>query len=235
MGAFPTAPPGPGAGGPPPSITPVPPGGAPSRYEPQLKQIESREAADPNKAPRIQLYAPEPVEKDLPKPTEEPPVNKKGSSLSSLPPIAQFAVAKDNVFAGLSPKHDGLDWLQDKDVQTIIHISLVGTPESDTRAHVEKRKMQYVSFSVSPQTLTKEKADEFVKLIRDNAKQGIFVYDQDGSLAGSMWYLYLRFGEVLDDDAAQLRARQLGLQTDRDGPHRDMWLAVQKVLSENSK
>jgi hypothetical protein len=95
--------------------------------------------------------------------------------------------------------------------------------------------LRYVAVEVSPQNLTKEGFDAFIKLIRENAEKGVFVYDRDGSLAGPIWYLYLRWGEFLDDDAAQLRARSLGLQTTRDGAQRDMWLAVQKLLSENNR
>jgi hypothetical protein len=94
--------------------------------------------------------------------------------------------------------------------------------------------MKYVAFEVSPEVLSKEKAEEFVKLIRDGAKDGIFVYDADGSLAGSMWYLQQRLGEFLEDEPARLNARQLGLQTERAGQHRDMWLAARKVLGENN-
>lgn len=184
--------------------------------------------------PRIQLYAPEVIEKEEPTPTPEPPARKPAVQ-AALPPIAQFAVARDNVYAGLRPPLDGLDWLQDNRVATIVQIRLADEDDSVERKQVEKRNARYVGFEVSPQTLTKEKADEFIKLIRDGSKQGIFVYDADGALAGAMWYLYFRWGEFLEDDASQLRARQLGLQLDRDGQHRDMWLAVQKLVSENSR
>ena len=152
-----------------------------------------------------------------------------------LPPIAQFAVAKeDRIFTGLRPKLDGLDWLQTNGVQTVINIHLPGQDDSADRDQVEKRKMRYISFAVSPQTLTRAKADEFVKLIRQSGEQPIFVYDENSALAGSMWYLFNRFGLFLDDDASQINARQLGLDANRDDPHRDMWLAVQKVLNENN-
>ncbi|MSQ95841.1 MAG: hypothetical protein EXR98_14980 [Gemmataceae bacterium] len=181
--------------------------------------------------PRVQLYAPE---VDEPRPTPEPPAQKP-SVQASLPPIPQFASVRDNVYAGLRPPLDGLDWLHDNRVATVVQIRLPDVDGAADKKQIEKRNTRYVSFEVSPQTLTKEKADEFIKLVRAGAKQGVFVYDQDGSLAGAMWYLYFRHGEYLDDDASQLRARQLGLQLNRDGQHRDMWLAVQKVLSENSK
>jgi hypothetical protein len=229
-GGFPTAPP-PGARivppGQPPSITPPPTGSSSNRIDTDWKSTEGREP--PKVKPEIKLYAPEVDE------TKEPPLDKKPSVKSSFPAIPQFAVAKENVFAGLRPPLDGLDWLAQNGVQTVINVRLGTTDDAVDRREVEKRKMQYVSFVVSPQTLTKDKADEFTKLIRDNAKTGIFIYDVDGSLAGSMWYLHFRWGEFLDDDAAQLRAGQLGLRPAAPGQHRDMWLAVQKLLSENSK
>ena len=58
------------------------------------------------------------------------------------------------------------------------------------------------------------------------------VFDEDGSLAGAMWYVFLRLGESIDDEPAQIRARALGLQTNREGRHIEMWLAVQKLLSQ---
>jgi hypothetical protein len=95
--------------------------------------------------------------------------------------------------------------------------------------------MRYVAFEVSPLTLTKEKTDAFIRLIRDGSKQGIFVYDRDGSLAGALWYLNFRWGESLDDDVARIRAASFGLHNTTDGQYLNMWLAVQKLLSENSR
>ncbi len=219
-----------------PSIKPMPgPGGsASSRIETDWQAVEGREP-EKNK-PSIQLYAPEEIAKEKPDATVEPPLAKKPSVQASFPAIGQFAVVKDNaVYTGLRPPLDGFDWLQQNNVQTVVHVRLGKIDDSADRMQVENRKMQYVSFVVSPQTLTKEKADEFIKLVRDNAKRGIFVYDSDGSLAGSLWYLHFRWGEFLDDDAAQLRAAQHGLRPNAPGQDRDMWLAVQKLLSENNR
>jgi hypothetical protein len=226
---FPVAPP---QQTPPPSITPPGPGGTQSRFEPNWKPAESREPTR-DVPPRIQLYAPETLENEKPNITPEPPVNGKPNVQATFPAIPQFSAPLANVFAGLRPPVDGFDWLQRNRVATVVNVRLPGEDDSADRKQVEARGMRYVPFEVSPMTLSKEKADEFIKLIRDNQKQGVFVYDRDGSLAGAMWYLQLRWGEILDDDAARLRAAPLGLQPNRDGPHRDMWLAVQKVLSEN--
>ncbi|HZZ82188.1 MAG TPA: hypothetical protein VFE62_27065 [Gemmataceae bacterium] len=231
-GAFPTAP-QPGAkflppNAQPPSISPMPPAGADAskRVDPEIQRTESPEP--PRNKPNIQLYAPETIDKEQPSPDKKPAVQ------GGFPAIPGFAVAKDNIYAGFRPPLDGLNWLAQNGVQTVVHVRLGTTDDAADKMQVEARKMQYVSFVVTPQTLTKEKAAEFTKLIRDAGKNGIFVYDEDGALASALWYLHFRWGEFLDDDASQLRAAQLGLRPNAPGLHRDMWLAVQKLLSENN-
>lgn len=216
----------------PPSITPLPGAGASSnRVETEWQAAAAKEPAG---KPIIQLYAPEAIEKEKQE-TTEPPLPKKPSVQASFPAIPQFAVARDNIYTGLRPPLDGFDWLQQHDVRTVVHVRTGNTDDSADRTEVEKRKMQYVPFVVSPQTLTRQKAEEFIKLVRAHGKQGMFVYDEDGSLAGGLWYLYFRWGEFLDDDASQLRAGQLGLRVGAPGAQRDIWLAVQKVLSEDNR
>ena len=238
-GGFPVLPPG-AITNPPPGANVVPPAGPPSisKSEPErnatlwqpseTKEPALRPESSRDVPPRIQLYAPEAIDK------ESPPAEKK-TALGAFPAIPQFALAKANVYAGLRPPLEGLDWLQANGVQTVVQVRLFGEDDSADRKQVEKRNMRYIPFEVSPVALTKEKTDEFIKLVRDGAQPGIFVYDQDGSLAGAMWYLHLRLGESLDDDASQLRAVPLGLQMNRAGQHREMWLAAQKLLSENSR
>ncbi len=92
--------------------------------------------------------------------------------------------------------------------------------------------MKYVSLDVSPRTLTKETTQTFNRAVRDIPGQPVFIYDRDGALAGGLWYLYFRTAEQCSDDVARIRAGSLGLREDRDGHHRDMWLAVQKFLND---
>lgn len=212
-GGFPVLPPEPKG---PPSISKTPP-------------VETKEPPRPESKrdapPRIDLYAPEPIEKE---------VDKKPATDGLLPPIAQFADVRQNVYTGLRPNTDGLDWLKSNRIGTIIHIRLPDTDDANDRREIEKRGITYLSLEVSPKTLSKEKAEDFVQMVRNAAKQGVFVYDQDGALAGAMWYLFFRRGEILDDDASQLHVRRLGLPLNRDDLSRDMWLAVQRLLSENN-
>jgi protein tyrosine phosphatase (PTP) superfamily phosphohydrolase (DUF442 family) len=189
------------------------------------------------------LYPPEVLEKN----TGEPPLIDDKRDPGAFPQgpdnkprtafpagIPQFAKAVENVWGGLRPSiDDGLDWLAAKEYRTVLHLRAPGEPESPDRKQVEKLGMTYLSLEVSPQTLSRDKFDEFVKVVGDIARRPLFVYDQDGSIAGPLWYLYFRKVGGNDDGPARVRADALGLRADREGPHRLMWLAVQKYLDEN--
>jgi protein tyrosine phosphatase (PTP) superfamily phosphohydrolase (DUF442 family) len=148
--------------------------------------------------------------------------------------IPQFAGALPEVYTGLRPELDGgLDWLQKNGFKTVLQIKLPGTEDSFDRKQVEKRDMTYLTLEVSPQALDENVIGEFNRIVSDRQNYPLFVYDRDGSLAGSLWYLYFRKHLSLPEDAARLRANGLGLRENRDGAHRDMWLAVQMYLSRS--
>jgi protein tyrosine phosphatase (PTP) superfamily phosphohydrolase (DUF442 family) len=147
--------------------------------------------------------------------------------------VPQFAMVQDRVATGLRPMlDDGLDWLQAKGYRTVLHIRRPGEDDSADRRQVEKRGMTYLSLEVSPQSLSRQVVDHFNALVSDTARYPLFVYDRDGSLAGGLWYLHFRTAEQASDEAARIRAGRLGLREDGDTAQRDMWLAVQRFLSD---
>jgi protein tyrosine phosphatase (PTP) superfamily phosphohydrolase (DUF442 family) len=225
---FPTVPP------------PAPPGpGAALTPSDAIARVEHRwQPADP-----VQLGAPEPITsaggKETPRlyppgKTGEPPLIQAATNLPVG--IPQFATAVDHVATGLRPSlDDGLDWLQARGFKTVLQIRLPGDDDATDRKQVEKRGMKYLSIEVSPPTLTKATMEEFTRIIRATSSQPLFVYDRDGSLAGGLWYLYFRTTLQLSDDVARVRAGSLGLREDSDGAQRDMWLAIQKYLSDSTQ
>jgi protein tyrosine phosphatase (PTP) superfamily phosphohydrolase (DUF442 family) len=150
--------------------------------------------------------------------------------------IPQFAQAKDRVASGLRPTlDDGLDWLQANGYKTVLHLVKPGEEDNADRKQVEKRGLRYLRLEVSAQSLTRPLMDEFNRVVTDKALQPLFVYDRDGSLAGGLWYLHFRTFELAADDVARVRAAALGLREDAGGAHRDMWLAIQRLLSEPAR
>lgn len=175
-----------------------------------------------------------------PRVIERPGTSKPAESESRNPPslpvgIPQFTIAKDRVASGLRPMlDDGLDWLQSHGYRTVLHLRKPGEDDTADRKQVEKRGMRYLSLEVSPQTLSRQVVDEFNKMVADVSHYPLFVYDRDGSLTGGLWYLHFRTSEQAAEDAARVRAGSLGLREDRDGAHREMWLAIQRFLSERA-
>jgi protein tyrosine phosphatase (PTP) superfamily phosphohydrolase (DUF442 family) len=180
----------------------------------------------PAKSPTVRLLPPEfgsapPATPPAAPPTPPLPVG-----------IGEFAPAlADRVAVGRKPALEGLDWLKANGYKAVVHVRRPAEIDSADRKQVEARGLAFTSFEVSPATLSWATVDAFAKLVGDPATQPLFVYDADGSLSGGLWYLYFRRVERLPDEAARLRAARLGLWESADGPQREMWLAVQKLLA----
>ena len=219
-----------------------PPANNPSPFPVAPPDIKSEYRWQPGPSPaQVQLLPPDFSENNAAKKppeitgkSEEPPLAKPGLGFPSGIPGFDMAkdVAKDKVYIGLRPTLEGLDWLKESNFRRVIHIRLPGIDDDSDRKQVESRGMKYAVLEVSPQKLTRETVHEFKELIKDDAGHPLFVYDRDGTLAGPMWYLYFRLVDQLSDDAARVRASSMGLRTEGDGPHRDMWLAVQNILKQ---
>lgn len=203
---------------------------------------------------QIQLETPEPMQPTPPGVEEQktedpllPPTTQKGKQIPLQPPveektetspypvgISQFAVAiPGSVTGGLRPMLDGgLDWLKKQGYKTVLHVKAPGQDDSADGKQVENRGMSYLSLEISPATLNAKVLEDFAQIVSGKEGYPLFVYDQDGSLAGGLWYLYFREVESLPEDVARVRANSLGLRTDGADAHKEMWLAIQKYLSE---
>jgi protein tyrosine phosphatase (PTP) superfamily phosphohydrolase (DUF442 family) len=188
---------------------------------------------EPPLAPGARLGAPESAGGQA-QPRIPPKVTEERAPTPSLPVgIPQFAVAREGVASGLKPFLDGLDWLRANGYRTVLHLRAPGEDDTADRKQIEKLGLKYVSLEVSPQTLSKEVVNEFNRLLADTTSYPLFVYDQDGTLAGGLWYLHFRTAGQEPDEVARLKATRLGLKDDATGEQRAMWLAIQKFLSSH--
>jgi protein tyrosine phosphatase (PTP) superfamily phosphohydrolase (DUF442 family) len=145
--------------------------------------------------------------------------------------IPQFTMARPRVASGQQPMPDGVAWLQSHGYRTVLHVRAPGEDDAAARRLFESNKLRYLSLEVSPRTLTREVVDKFIRTVNDEANLPLFVYDRDGSLAGGLWYLYLRLADKVDDERARTEASRLGLRQEGEGSHRDMWIAIQGFLA----
>ena len=85
--------------------------------------------------------------------------------------------------------------------------------------------------AVSPGTLQKA-FDEFAAAVADRGNRPLYVIDEDGTRAGSLWYLLFRTRDLLSDDTARLRAAPLGLTEAATEEQKQFWIAVQDFLAK---
>jgi hypothetical protein len=239
---FPAPAPAPGTTVIPPAPSQAPPAPAPINPEsnPPAGIQQGSYYWQPAEGSGVRLEPPIPADQDSTRPRRRMPrVEEKTEgqgdtdSSSSLPvDIRQFAQAKENVSYGLRPSLEGLDWLKKNGYRAVLSVHAPDADETAAKKQVTQRGMKFLSLEVSPATLSQSVLDEFIKLVDNTKDQPLFVYDNDGMLAGGLWYLYFRKVEMESDDTARTKAGRLGLNVEDQGDHKEMWLAIQKLLSK---
>jgi hypothetical protein len=244
---LPPPPPGPVAGnayyfpaprypGAPPGVVMNPPNGLPPASPPQRMPDDSGvRLAIPERSPAesarqgIRLFAPQ-----GPDGLQPAGVREHAEGTPSLPVgIPQFAMAKERIASGLKPTQEGVDWLNANGYVAVLYLRAPGSDDSAERKRIENtRGLKYYTLELSPETLSKDAVEQFSRLVGDSASLPLFVYDNDGILAGGLWYLHFRLVDKLPDDKAIRDAGRLGLQEKGSAEDVAMWLAVQKYLKD---
>lgn len=123
-----------------------------------------------------------------------------------------FEVKEGIAATGHRPDPEGLDWLKSRGFQTVLQLRKPGADPSSDRQQIEKRGLHYLDLEVSAATFGRTLLEDFTRILQDKSKQPVFVYDADGTLAGPMWYAYLRLVEKLPADLARSRAELYGFK-----------------------
>jgi hypothetical protein len=197
----------------------------------------------PPRDPSVTLLPPEPVAPQRPREPAEspeppaaprPPAPEERRPTPPLPVgIRDFAAVKEGVSTGRRPELEGHAWLKERGYKTILHVHEPGTrDDADRKVVQDLGGVKYLSLEVVPEKLTPQVVEEFHKIVADPAHRPLFVYGPD-MLRGGLWYLHFRYVDRLSEEEAVKKATEMGLKSDRDGMHRDMWLAINKYLAEN--
>lgn len=170
----------------------------------------------------VPMQMPLPSTIDLPGSISDKPV-----SAESYEPVPGFA----NVSSGRKPLPEGLKKLKEKGFTTFAYLHAAGADVTATRDLVEQQGLKFRSVAVSADTL-KANSETFAELLRETDARPLFVTDDDGVRAGSLWYVYFRSAESLDPDQAKLRATRLGLRDpSASEEQKRFWLAINNLLA----
>jgi protein tyrosine phosphatase (PTP) superfamily phosphohydrolase (DUF442 family) len=159
-----------------------------------------------------------------PSTTPEPPVVP--AVMSGLP---SFTRLNDGLASGRKPDLDGIASLKQAGYRTVIYLHPAGADVSAIKELAGKRELKFVSIETTPEKMTTA-LDEFNTALADKTARPAYVFDDDGVRAGAMWYLHFRSAKSMNDDAARIMAKPLGL-TDRGEEGQAFELAIQKYLA----
>ncbi|MBA4066829.1 MAG: hypothetical protein C0501_24600 [Isosphaera sp.] len=207
-GLLPPVGPGPGTSGfPPPSFDPTPAPKPPAgRAAPEILLPDDPPGGSSSR----------------PAPTAEPPT---ASTAAGLP---GFVRVKDGLASGRKPTLEGFDTLKRAGYRAVVQLHPAGADVSAAKGVAEGRGLRFVGVEATPENLADAVA-RFNAAVGDAANRPAYVFDDDGVRAGALWYLHFRTAEAMNDDAARVRARPLGL-TDQGDEAKAFALATQRYL-----
>lgn len=155
--------------------------------------------------------------KATPKP-ETPPVG-----------LSDFQVVKGkvNLASGQKPTLDGYEWLAKSGYKTVAYAHDPAADVSAAKAVCEAAGLKFVGIPTGPDTIPTATAafDAAVASAKDTP---LYVCDDTGLRAATLWYAHFRKVDLLSPDAAKVRANGLGLgDTDANPDQKKLWDAAQ--------
>lgn len=158
------------------------------------------------------------------------PVNPQANRGSDSQPtgLPGYVRVTEGLATGRKPTLDGFDALKRAGFHTVIYLHPSGADWSAAKEVASKRGLAFIAIETTPEKLAAA-VDQFNATVADTARHPIYVFDDDGVRAGAMWYLHFRTADSLNDDAARVRARPLGL-SDQGEEAKAFALATQRYL-----
>jgi hypothetical protein len=166
---------------------------------------------------------------DVPGPRRRSDEDRKAPINDSTAGLLNVKKAIDGVYSGFTPfKAEHFRWLAESDFRTVLNLRQRGTDDTEVKRAVAKNGMTYEKLDVPVGPLNLSLYEKFVKQVNDTGSHRLYVCDNDGRLAGGLWYLYFRHHKNYSDASARQEARLLGLDfTNPD--NKDFVLKVQAL------
>ena len=140
-----------------------------------------------------------------------------------------FTRVSDRVGSGRKPTLEGFDSLKQSGYRTLVYLYAANGDVSAVRDVAEKRGLTFVSIETTPERLA-DSSTQFSRLVQDTTAKPIYVVDDSGIRAGTLWYLHFRVVEAQGDDVARVRARALGM-TDEGDEAKAFAISAQQYLA----
>jgi protein tyrosine phosphatase (PTP) superfamily phosphohydrolase (DUF442 family) len=142
--------------------------------------------------------------------------------------LSGYVRVKEGLATGRKPTLDGFDALKQAGFRTVLYLHPAGADLSAAKEVAAKRSLAFVAIETTPEKLGSA-IEQFNATVADASRHSIYVFDDDGIRTGAVWYLHFRTADSMNDDAARVRARPLGL-TEDGAEAKAFAIATQKYL-----
>jgi hypothetical protein len=211
---------------------PVPSGGTSRSQSPGSRSLLG-DPSGPVQSPEPPLAAkPAPATpgNGFPPPAASPaPAPSPAAQANRFPGLPGFVVVKDGVATGRTPTAEGFDLLKKSGYRTVVYLHAEGADLADLQSEATTRGLTFTPIEVAPTRLASA-VDAFNRVVGTPASRPVYLCDDNGIRAGVLWYIHFRTAEVLNADAAAIRARPLGYTEDGD-EMKTFHVAVQQYLA----
>jgi protein tyrosine phosphatase (PTP) superfamily phosphohydrolase (DUF442 family) len=162
--------------------------------------------------------------------------SKASPKLDGTPPAGvsdfQWVKGKANVGVGRKPTPEGYDGLAKAGFKTVVYAHDPRADVAATRAVAEAAGLRFVGIPTAADIIP-EAVKAFDAVVAGAKADPVFVTDDTGLRAATLWYAHFRTVDLLNPDTAKVRAAGLGLgDTDANAEQKKLWDAVQEYLAK---
>ena len=153
-----------------------------------------------------------------------PPVLKASIDAPIAPGVRHFASVRPGISGGGAPGREGLDWLKEKGIKTLVDLRTPGEIDPGFAEEVKARGFRYVALPIDAAKPDTSKVAAFREEITRADGHPVYFFDADGTRAGLIWYVHRLTIDKVDPQLAGREAEELGL-TDRSS-----WVDATRLL-----
>ena len=172
------------------------------------------------------------------KPTEskEPPISKpetepKNIIRKNLPlDIPGYSLMTNSVAIGLLPYPDGIDWLVKEKFKSALFIHSSTQETKAITSLFEKRGMKLNLLLLEESNISAERFNIEISKLQNSSLQPIYVFDLDGSIAASFWYVYLQKTTLKSEDETMNQILKLGMNQNKTEQSKGIFKAAKKLV-----
>lgn len=125
--------------------------------------------------------------------------------------IYNYLKISDKIATAGQPSVEQFSYIKEAGYQVVINLALKDSSNAlpNEKEIVETQGMQYIHIPVIWENPTEDKLQEFIRVMKANVDKKIFVHCAANKRVSAFIYLYRRFQEGIDDEAAKNDLHQI--------------------------